>query len=382
MNTKPLITIIVPVFNVERYIEKCVLSIINQTYTNLEIILVDDGSTDASGTICDKYARLDQRICVIHKANGGLVSARKAGSSIARGEYVLNVDGDDWIDENHINSAMLAIKHGVDMIFLSRFLMEYSFGNIDHTRCEFEYRAYYGEEIKTIITNLVDTNHFFRRNIILSLCLWLIKKELYIKCQNKVPDILDMGEDQICIMKCLFASNSVELVDGGGYHYVKFRDDSIVQSNKKKRAIKPYIEEIKKLGESYRDNYGENREVIHHYITHAKLSDGKYEEWFNVYDYLFPFKGVKDGDRIVVYGAGKVGQNYIRYLRKYTNICVVALADTNHKDEGVINDISKIRQDDYDYIIITVLDYDIANNIRSMLIEKGVISKKIKMMSV
>ena len=93
-----LISVIVPVYNVEEYVEKCVLSIINQTYKNLEIILVDDGSTDNSGKICDEIAIKDNRIKVIHKKNGGLSDARNVGIDIAKGDYLGFVDSDDYID--------------------------------------------------------------------------------------------------------------------------------------------------------------------------------------------------------------------------------------------------------------------------------------------
>lgn len=97
---KELISIIVPVYNVERYLDDCLISIINQTYKNLEIILIDDGSTDKSGKICDKYIKKDNRIIVIHKENGGVSSARNAGLRIAKGAYIGFVDPDDWIAED------------------------------------------------------------------------------------------------------------------------------------------------------------------------------------------------------------------------------------------------------------------------------------------
>ena len=92
------ISVIVPVYNVEEYIRTCVDSLIGQSYSNIEIILVDDGSTDASGRICDEYAQMDARVNVIHKENGGLISARKAGVQCVTGDYVTYVDSDDWID--------------------------------------------------------------------------------------------------------------------------------------------------------------------------------------------------------------------------------------------------------------------------------------------
>lgn len=106
----PLVSIIVPIYKVEPYLRRCLDSIVNQTYTNLEIILVDDGSPDTCPQICDEYAAKDKRIVVIHKENGGLSDARNAGLEISKGEYISFVDSDDWVDEKYIeillNSAI------------------------------------------------------------------------------------------------------------------------------------------------------------------------------------------------------------------------------------------------------------------------------------
>ena len=98
MNRETLISVIVPVYNVEAYLARCVDSILAQTHANLEVILVDDGAKDASGAICDDYAAKDPRVKVLHKENGGLSSARNAGLEIASGEYIAFVDSDDWIE--------------------------------------------------------------------------------------------------------------------------------------------------------------------------------------------------------------------------------------------------------------------------------------------
>ena len=100
MNNDYLVSVIVPIYNVELYLSKCINSIINQTYSNLEIILVDDGSTDNCGIICDKYAKEDNRIVVIHKSNGGLSSARNAGLDASNGELIGFVDADDYLELN------------------------------------------------------------------------------------------------------------------------------------------------------------------------------------------------------------------------------------------------------------------------------------------
>ena len=110
------ISIIVPVYNVEKYLCKCIESILGQTFTDFELILVNDGSTDRSGEICDKYKYVDKRIKVIHKENGGLSSARNAGIDIAEGEYIGFIDSDDWIDLNMYNKLYnLAILNGADI---------------------------------------------------------------------------------------------------------------------------------------------------------------------------------------------------------------------------------------------------------------------------
>ena len=105
-----LISVIVPVFNVEQFVEQCVDSIIHQTYKNIEIILVDDGSTDKSGFICDQCAEKDSRIHIIHKKNGGLSDARNVGLSKATGTYYSFIDSDDYIAPNTFEYLYLAVK--------------------------------------------------------------------------------------------------------------------------------------------------------------------------------------------------------------------------------------------------------------------------------
>ena len=112
-----LISIIVPVYNVERYLDECVKSIIGQTYQNIEVILVDDGSTDHSAAICDRWAEVDDRIRVIHKPNGGLSDARNCGLETAKGEYIYFIDSDDYIDHSLCEKAMDVFKtENVDLV--------------------------------------------------------------------------------------------------------------------------------------------------------------------------------------------------------------------------------------------------------------------------
>lgn len=118
-----LISVIVPVYNVEKYLHKCINSILNQTYKNLEIILIDDGSTDNSGKICDEYALKDNRIKVIHKENGGLSSARNAGLDICSGDYIGFVDSDDYIAEDMYEYLYVNLKKIMRMLLCVIFIM-------------------------------------------------------------------------------------------------------------------------------------------------------------------------------------------------------------------------------------------------------------------
>ena len=111
-----LVSVIVPIYNVEKYLNKCIESIINQTYKNLEIILIDDGSTDKSGKICDRFAKKDNRIKVIHQKNAGVSSARNTGIDSADGLWIAFIDSDDWVEENYIKNLIENTSKDVDVV--------------------------------------------------------------------------------------------------------------------------------------------------------------------------------------------------------------------------------------------------------------------------
>ena len=112
----PFVSVIVPVYKVERYLPRCIESILAQTYTNFELILVDDGTPDRSGIICDRYADKDSRIKVIHKENGGVSSARNAGIDIAQGEWITFIDSDDWVSKTYFESFFESSHFDIDLI--------------------------------------------------------------------------------------------------------------------------------------------------------------------------------------------------------------------------------------------------------------------------
>ena len=148
MARNPLISVIVPVYNVETLLPRCVDSILTQTYECLEVLLVDDGSTDASGEICEQFAKKDTRIRVIHKENGGLSSARNAGLDVASGDYIGFVDSDDWI-EPEMYAEMLALmeRNGVQLVCAGRYDADGSTGKKTVGLCPQRQEQISGEEL-------------------------------------------------------------------------------------------------------------------------------------------------------------------------------------------------------------------------------------------
>lgn len=164
-----LISVIIPVYNVERYLEQCIDSVLNQKYKNMEIILIDDGSTDRSGQMCDKYAKQDKRIKVIHKKNGGAASAKNAGLRVAKGEYLVFVDSDDYLEPDAY-SYMLSVlcEQDADVI-------QCSFRNI--------FPDIKKDIVKLPKPNVFDTQEYLKRFLIDWTCglLWnkMYRRELF-----------------------------------------------------------------------------------------------------------------------------------------------------------------------------------------------------------
>lgn len=120
-----LVSIIVPVYNVEKYLERCVNSILTQSYSNIQIILVDDGSPDHCPEMCDEFVNLDKRVQVIHKSNGGLASARNAGLDVATGDYVCFIDSDDWVENNYVAEMLTGEKQLSKDVVVCSFYIDY-----------------------------------------------------------------------------------------------------------------------------------------------------------------------------------------------------------------------------------------------------------------
>lgn len=218
-------TIIVPVYNVEKYLDTCVNSILNQSFTDYELILVDDGSKDKSSEICDKYEKLDKRIKVIHKINGGLVSARKEGAKIASGDYIINIDSDDFIVSNYLQTIYNELENNnyPDMMAIGYRRVNDSgelIGN-DITNI-LPKKLYKDNELNYVRDNYLYSKEIRGSNygiIIFSVCTKIVKRNIYIKNQLIVPDNIKYGEDLILTFLMLKDINTLYVSNYAGYMY-------------------------------------------------------------------------------------------------------------------------------------------------------------------
>lgn len=211
------VSIIVPIFKIELYLPQCIESICSQTYHNIEIILVNDGSPDKCPTICEEYAKRDDRIKVVHKTNGGLVSARKAGLAIVKGDYICHVDGDDWLHPQYVESFVKVIyKCHPDIICSGEIT---SFPERSYETKIQERKGYYDKnQIRAeIFPSLLEREdgYYFNHSIIQK----CIKRELAITCENLVDDSISMSEDHAFIVPAVLGAGSLYIMEECLYYY-------------------------------------------------------------------------------------------------------------------------------------------------------------------
>ena len=220
-----LFSVIVPIYKVEKYIKNCIDSVLAQSFTDFELILVDDGSTDNCPAICDEYAKSDSRIKVIHKQNGGLVSARQEGIKVASGDYIFNLDGDDAITPDALENAQKIIQEtNADII-------------------SFSYKRAFNGQLSDAVEDYVAEGLYTRQQIEAEiypklLCdkymshifyfIWgkAIKRELALKHQLNVNPAISLGEDLCCGIPCFLEAQSVYMSKKVAYLYTS-RDDSL-----------------------------------------------------------------------------------------------------------------------------------------------------------
>lgn len=244
------ISVIVPIYKVEDYLHRCVDSIINQTYTNLEIILVDDGSPDDCPMICDEYAKKDSRIRVVHKKNGGLSDARNAGIDIATGEYLMFIDSDDFVDVEMMESMM---KNMID-------------NNVDMVVCNIKYVYEDREVVKynqadRILDRYEAMEEYLKDGVVQAVA-WnkLYKKSLINDMRYKVGKT---NEDEFFTYKVVDKTDKIYYNSRSFYNYIQ-RDSSIMGKYSIKRldGVEASYERLNFIKEKYPTLYEKEKKTF------------------------------------------------------------------------------------------------------------------------
>ncbi len=221
------VSVIVPVYQAEKYITQCIESIRAQTYANFELILIDDGSHDASGRICDQYAEKDGRIRVIHKENGGLVAAWTDGIRVADKPLVMFVDADDWIDERTLETFVNEYIRTRADIVCGSYCLEYSCDTVQ-VHNNIPSGVYDKKRIETaILPTILYTGKFLERGMIMSRSAKLIKRELLLENSHWAAGGITIGEDLCVILPCVLRSEKISVINEACMYHYRSHDESM-----------------------------------------------------------------------------------------------------------------------------------------------------------
>lgn len=273
MENQALISVVIPVYNVEKYLHECVDSVIRQTYKNLEIILVDDGATDSSGRICDEYLEKDERIAVIHQKNGGLSQARNKGLEESGGEYVYFLDSDDYIAENALGTLLeIAEKENCDFVFFDAV----SFADTDDFEVKQNYlrKASYKTDSGFNVFSEMTANGEYHSAVPL---LFFRKSFLSESGISFIPDIL--YEDMVFTYQAFCAASAVSQCKEALYHR-RYRKNSIMTSSKTKKHFTSFAAVYRRNAEFTEKLSAENIAAAHSYLSRCAFNV------FNIYEKL------------------------------------------------------------------------------------------------
>ncbi len=382
-----MVTLIVSVYNSEKYISRCVDSIVAQTYRDIELIIVDDGSTDRSGEISDEYSEMDNRIHVIHKENGGLINARKTGLEAAGSDYVAFVDSDDHIDSNMIEELVSCCeKAAFPDLVISGILRENEdegktekllnfcpTGKYDKKQLE---HAVYPYMLYGFDGRGCDLLQYYHGK--------LFRKDILIKVLEEIDDRIYDGEDVACIYRYLLCSDSMYVDDAVMYHYI-IHEGSMCRSERRENYLVNSVRLHDQLIRSFEvTKYAEImipqvERFMSRYINNVSYSLFGFGYGRDNYEGEFwslPKEVKSKKGKYIVYGAGKVGISYILQLDKLDGYEVVAVADSvKHGKQMWFGEISapeEINNFDYDYVLISLKSKEDAEQIKKSLVLSGI----------
>ena len=375
-----LVSIIIPIYGVELYLKQCIESVLSQTYQNLQIILVNDGSKDKCGEICDYYATKDTRIHIIHKQNEGLVNARKSGLAVAEGDYVTFVDGDDWVRENFIyNLVQPAIKYNTDFI-IAGYIREF-YGKEDKIIPKLPIGYYPKEDlVENILPNALYNGIFFQHGI--STYVWnklfkLTKLKHYLALVDKN---IVMGEDAALTYPYLFNCDNLYITDATDYLY-RQRPNSIVKSVPNLKfeysQLSLLFKHLKKHISKFIHIDIEKQLKLYFYAQILIRSGGVINDDIKT----IPFSNIDTAKDIVIYSSGSFGQHLISSIQKLNFYNIISWLDEDHVESQIfgleVNSIDHILEIDFDLVLIASIDEKYTNSAVSKLKNLGISKDKI-----
>lgn len=360
------ISVIVPIYNAERYIEDCVSSIINQTYPSIEVILIDDGSTDESLNICKRFACLDNRVCVFHKENEGLVETRKFGINMANGDYIMFVDADDYIDLTQVEALVAKIDLRPSDMLLFNLTEEYEDRKIIKKN-HFAEGIYDYSTIKEIIVpKMISYDEFFDFGVLPNAVCKLINRKFYLDNMPIVDSNITLGEDAAITYQLLIKAKTIEIVDIASYHYNK-RYETMMWSKIAPQSIDCLIEILKTAFE---------KEGVSD-ITKKQLKDFKTFLFMLKEPYRIPevddlFKN--ENMKVALYGAGGFGQAvktvYSDRISIWSDKQYVKYQQLGYDVNSPGELVEKSNQ--FDVVFIAITNIKICKAVEGELLNKGI----------
>lgn len=379
-----VISVVVPLYNAENTINKCLDSILAQTFSNIEIICVNDGSTDNTGSILDEYARLHSNVVVIHIENSGVTVARKIGIAKASGEYIGFVDGDDWIEKEMFSKLYEAIvKHKADMV-CSGYYFEGDY--VSECYDGVDEGLYSDDGIRYLCDNAiynVDTRQVGLRSTI-----WckLFSAEIVQEIQREMMDELSFSEDKVLILLFLMKCQRVYVLHEAYYHYVKNSQSTVNKPNFN------YLLSINDLYKQLRLMYGyerfseKMRAQAEIYITELLYKGINSRMGFERSNLLWidPYwlEQLPKNSKLYLYGVGELCKTYLKQLRTSERFeymgCIDYDFEKHANDELKPGNPSVLKNSVYDYVVVTIKNKSKAADIQKQLVEDGIPVDKIK----
>nr|WP_024837792.1 glycosyltransferase [Clostridium sp. 12(A)] len=357
-----LVSIIIPIYNVKDYLEKCISSCLNQSLKDIEIILVDDGSTDGSERICDCYKKSNPtKIEVIHQANQGLTVSRKAGIHASKGKFVGFVDGDDWIDSKMYETLYELALINEAQIVTSGGCREYPDGRGRINLIDGVPEGLYEMKDKSnlVINNIFSSSISNQYYVNGSACFKIFDRELITEIIDQVDEsIHGYADDNAIVVPCILNASKIYISKEVLYHHVE-RSDSATYSrlpNVYEQFSKVYSN-IKKFVDVHRYSDILKRQLDEYAV--CRIIDGLPYLLGNNYKqptFFFDFSMFPRNSRIVIYGAGNVGKSYCAWLKRLRNIELVGWVDSDpiKCDGKLVQSIDNLAKMKYDYILIAI----------------------------